>query len=127
MALFLKQKPSDTCHHIPLEDNRNTLYSYHNLDISFCEFFNGTYELDRENFEICLPYLTQKIYPAPELNIFIQKKYRTTEELNNLGNSLIALAGVLIAIFTSLGSMYMSMHEKGYYDELNKINQTLQK
>lgn len=127
MALFLKQKDSGTCYHIPLDDNRTTPYGHNDLDISFSEFFNGKYELDRDNFEICLPYLMQKIYPAPELNTFIQKGYNTNEELNNRSNFLIALAGVIIAIFTSLASIFMSSQERGYYKELNEINQSLQK
>lgn len=90
------------------------------------EYIDGSFKLDEENFEICFPYLTQKIYPAPELKIFIQKGFNTKEELNNRRNFWIALAGVIIAIFTSLASIYMSAQEKGYYKELNEINNSLQ-
>lgn len=126
MGLFLEQKNSQNYNHIPLEDNNSTPYDYHHLEISFHEFFDGKYELNHENFEICLPYLMQKIYPAPELKNFIQKGYNTNEEINNRRNFLIALAGVIIAILTSLASIYMSAQEKGYYSELNTINYSLQ-
>ncbi len=91
------------------------------------EYIDGSFKLDEENFEICFPYLTQKIYPAPELKTFIQKGYNTKEELNNRRNFWIALAGVIIAICTSLASIYMSEQEKGYYKELNEINNSIQR
>jgi len=126
MGLFLKQINREKCEPNPLEESNSTPYDYHHLEISYTEFFDGNYELNDENFEICLPYLTQKIYPAPELKNFIQKGYNTTEEINNRRNLGIALAGVIIAILTSLASIYMSAQEKGYYFELNAINNSLQ-
>ena len=126
MGLFLKRIPDKEKCHVSLDENRKTPYQYHELDIPFEDFFDGKYELNKENFEICLPYLTKKIYPAPELQTFIQNKYNTTDELNNRGNLWIALAGVIIAFITSVASIIVSVTEKGYHNELAEINSSIQ-
>lgn len=54
----------------------------------------------------------------------------TKEDLNECKNGRIALAaGVLIAFFTSLASIIISiinMSDKGYYKELQDINNSIQ-
>ena len=125
VGLFLKCKKDNAKSSITLLDDNTTPYAYYNLDVSFYDFFDGKYELDEENFEICFPYLVRKIYPAPELKTFIQKGYKTNEEINNFRNMWIALAGVIIAIITSAGSMYMSARDRGYYTEIMEINSSL--
>ena len=126
MALFLEQKKEKAYNYQPLIDNNVTPYAASDLDISFNNFFNKGYKLNSENFEICLPYLTKKIYPSPDLNNFIQNGFNTTEEINNRRNLRIAFAGVVIAIGTSVASMYMSAQDEGYHSELNSINKSLQ-
>lgn len=125
MGLFLKCKQSNAKSSVTLSDDNTAPYAYYNLDVSFYDFFDGEYALDKENFEICFPYLNRKIYPAPELKTFIQKGYKTNEEINNCRNLWIALVGVIIAIITSVGSMYMSALDRGYYTEFMEINSSL--
>lgn len=125
MALFLRQVKNNNYKKHMLNENEE--YGYISLEVSYYDFLECDYELDSVDFEICLPYLQQKIYAAPELETYIQKRYKTNEELNNSRNLKIALAGVFIAIFTSIASIVMSTLDKGYYSELNQINNTLQK
>lgn len=126
MALFLEQTTTKEREYIPLNEEHDIPYAYTDLDISYSNFFNKNYELNKDNFEICYPYLTQKIYPAPELINFIQKDFCTKEEINNRINFKIALAGVIIAIGTSIVSLCMSVLDKGYHSELDNINKSIQ-
>lgn len=126
MGLFLNQVTGSNRREISLDENSTTPYAYYHLDVSYTDFFDGKYELDVENFEICYPYLTKKIYAAPELKTFIQEKYRTAEEINTRNNFRIALAGVVIAIVTSALSIWTSTRECDYSSELNKMVESLQ-
>lgn len=126
MELFLEQERGEEREYISLEDTNDNVYDYYNLDISFYDFFDGKYNLNEENFEICLPYLERKIYPAPELKTFIQKGYNTNEELNNRRNMWIAFAGVIIAILTSFASIWISYNGADYKLELQNANNYLQ-
>lgn len=127
VALFLKRTPdNDKCEN-PFGENTDRVFDYSELKVSFEYFFNGGYELDRENIENFAPYLVKKIIPAPALYIYIRKKYMTKEDLNNRRNFWIALAGVIIAFFTAIASIIVSVVDKGYHKELNQINESLQK
>ena len=69
------------------------------------EFLDWDFNLNYEKLEICYGYLSKKIYAAPALTNFIQNKFMTEDEIAQKNNFRIALAGVLIAIVTSLLSM----------------------
>ena len=126
MELFLRQKASTEHTIVRLEEDSDKTYCYFDLDISYSDFFDGRYNLDKESFEICLPYLLKKIYPAPELITFIQNGYKTDEEINNRINLRIAFAGVVIAICTSIASIWISYSETDYKKELQEIRDSLQ-
>lgn len=125
VALFIRKNIHNNEIHI-LEPEEGKKYDFYDLHIDALSFLNYNLEFDGENFDICFPYLNKKIYPAPELNTFIQKGFNTTEELNNRRNLWIALAGVIIAIFTSLASIIMSLNEANYKQELQSIRNSLQ-
>lgn len=127
VALFLKRTPdNDKCEN-PFGDNTDRVFDYSELEVSFEYFFNGGYELDRENIEQFATYLTKKIVPASELRNFKRNKYMSNDEINNRRNFWIALAGVIIAFFTAIASIIVSVVDKGYHKELNQINESLQK
>ena len=127
MGLFVRPTPdNDTCKS-NIDEDHSRPYTYLDLNVSFHNFFGGKFTLDERNFEICLPYLTKTIFPVPELQTFIQKKFKTKEEINNRRNFWIALAGATIAFFTAIASIIVSVVDKGYHKELNQINESLQK
>lgn len=125
VALFIRKAIHDNDINI-YEPEEGKKYDYQYLRIDASALLNYNLEFDSENFDICYPYLNKKIYPAPELNTFIQKGFNTTEELNNRRNLWIAFAGVIIAIFTSLASIIISIKESDYKQELQAINSSLQ-
>lgn len=125
VALFIRKAIHDNDIYI-FEPENGEKYNFEFLRIDASGLLNYNLELDHENYDICYPYLNKKIYPAPELNTFIQKGFNTTEELNNRRNLRIAFAGIIIAIFTSLASIIMSMKQTDYKQELQAINKSLQ-
>jgi len=127
MGLFVRPIPDNDKCRSHIEENHPSPYTYLDLNVSFQNFFGGKFTLDERNFEICLPYLTKTIFPVPELQTFIQKKFKTKEEINNRRNFWIALAGATIAFFTAIASIIVSVVDKGYHKELNQINESLQK
>lgn len=126
VALFIRKVVCDNDVYA-FESEEGKKYDYIRLRIHALELLNFKLEFDSENFDICFPYLNKKIYPAPELNTFMQKGYNTTEELNNRRNLWIAFAGVIIAILTSLTSIIISLNEIDYKQEMQTISNSLQK
>lgn len=124
-ALFIRKAVHD--HDINIfEPEEGKKYDFEYLRIDALGLLNYYLILDGENFDICYPYLNKKIYPAPELNTFIQNDFNTTEELNNRRNLWIAFAGIIIAIFTSLASIIISINQTDYKQELQAISNSLQ-
>lgn len=125
VALFIRKviHNKEVCAFEPEEGKK---YDYMYLRIDASELLNYKLEFDSESFDICFPYLNKKIYPTPELSTFIQKGFNTTEELNNRRNLWIAFAGIIIAIFTSLSSIIISIKESDYKQELQTISNSLQ-
>lgn len=69
------------------------------------EFIDWNFSFNEEKMELAYEYLSKKIYPAPELGNYIQNKFVTEDEKVQRTNFKIALAGVIIAIVTSLISL----------------------
>lgn len=126
MALFIRKEAKKETYKVIEQDAENKM-DYSDTVVFAADLLDYELVFDDENFEIIIPFLQKKIYPAPELNTFIQKGFNTTEEVNNRNNFLIALAGVIIAIVTSGASIIMTLMDRGYYKELEDINKTLQK
>ena len=110
MRKFFPEKPSTT----------------YDLQVSAKEFMDWHLVLDEHDFEICLPYLTRQLQPTLALDVFIEKGFKTKEERNENRNFAIALIGVIVAIVTSIASLLVSFSDKGYFDELDRINNSLQ-
>lgn len=123
MGLFLRKVPLENCNR-DFFSNENLRISDMSINITY--FLDWKYELDEEAFEICLPYLNMKIYPTPNLSTYILKKHNTLEDIRDRRNMKIAFASVIIALITSIASIIISMQDKGYYNELNEINNSLQ-
>lgn len=123
MGLFAR-KCKEISHFV--HPRKNNSYSYSQLFIPSYAFIDDSYELDKENFEICFPYLTKKLYPAPELTTFMQKGFNTKEERNERRNFLIALAGVLIALITSVASIIISLSGTDYHKDLDTIRDSIE-
>lgn len=96
------------------------------MSINVANFLDWNYVLDKKSFERCLPYLNIQLYPAPELSTYITKKHKTLEEIREGRNMQIAFASVLIALITSIASIVISLQDRGYYNELKEINNSLQ-
>lgn len=97
--------------------------------ISPREYMDWKLATNEHNLSLCMPYLKKQIQPTLSLDTFIEKGFMTKEDLNERRNSKIALAGVLIAFFTSLASIIISilgMSDRGYYKELQNINTSIQ-
>lgn len=123
MGLFLRKEPIE-------HDSKESLLEgdlrLSDMSINVVNFLDWKYVIDKNSFEVCLPYLNMKLYPAPELSQYIVKKHKTLEEIREQRNIQIALAGVLIAFITSVASIIISCQDKGYYNELHEINNSLQ-
>lgn len=62
-------------------------------------YFNGIdYKFSAEKCTICKEYLGKKIYPTPELNLYIQRNFKTCEEKTQSS----ALFAAWLAIFVSV-------------------------
>lgn len=65
-------------------------------------YFNGIdYTFSIEHCTICKEYLGRKLYPTPELNTFIQKNFKTTEEKTQSSALLAAWLAIFVAIILS--------------------------
>ena len=122
MGLFLR-KTNVTPEDASLPDEPCNTYD---LQINAREFMSWEFKLDVHNFEICLPYLMKQIQPTLGLNTFVKNKYRTECTLIERRNFIIALAGVVVAIITSLISLFASIFDNGNAKELNNINNSIQ-
>lgn len=97
--------------------------------ISPREYMDWRLKINEHNLSLCMPYLKKQIQPTLSLNTFIEKGFMTKTDLNERRNARIAFAGVLIAFFTSLASLIISivgMSDRGYYKELQDINKSIQ-
>lgn len=125
MGLFLYKK----------EKNARTP-GYKNIDIkskttpiSPCEYMDWRLAINEHNLSLCMPYLKKQMQPTLSLDTFIETGFMTKEDLNERRNFRIALAGVLIAFIASLASLIVSiigMSNRGYYKELQDINNSIQ-
>ena len=122
MGLFLRKKSLKTMQKC-FPEKPSTTYD---LQVSAKEFMDWHLVLEEHDFEICLPYLTRELQPTLALNVFIEKGFKTKEERNENRNFAIALIGVIVAIVTSIASLLVSFSDKGYFDELHRINNSLQ-
>ena len=123
LGLFLQQKPKNhVWGDLFVEDN----LSLSNMSVNITDLFTWEYELNRDMLDVCFPYLNLKLYPAPELSTYISKRHKTLEEIRERRNMQIAFAGVLIALLTSVASIFISFQDRGYYEELQEINHSIQ-
>lgn len=104
------------------EENLN----FDSMRIFADSFMDWKLTLNKTNFELCCPYLCKKIYPTLALDTFIEKNYRTKEDINESRNFIIALVSVIVAVVTSLASLFISLSGHDYSQELNNINTSLQ-
>ena len=88
-------------------------------------FMDWKLTLNKTNFELCYPYLCKKIYPTLALDTFIEKDFKTKSDIIENHNFMIALVGVIVAIATSLASLFISLSDQDYTHELNDINDSL--
>lgn len=88
-------------------------------------FMDWKLALNKTNFELCYPYLCKKIYPTLALDTFIDKNFKTKSDIIENRNFMIALVGVIVAIATSLASLFISLSGQDYSQELNTINDSL--
>lgn len=66
-------------------------------------YFNGIeYIFSIEHCTICKEYLGRKLYPTPELNVFIQKNFKTTEEKTQSSALLAAWLAIFVSIVLSV-------------------------
>lgn len=92
-------------------------------------YMDWNLKVNEHNLSLCMPYLKKQIQPTLSLDTFIEKGFMTKEDLNERRNAKIALAGVLIAFITSLASIIISIigiSDRGYYKELQNINNSIQ-
>lgn len=123
MELFLRKDFSKNySSDFEVENVRN----YHDLAINPRKFIDWRVKLDKHNFELCLPYLTKQMQPTLALDVFIHDKFRTRADKNEGRNFKIALAGVIVAIITSVASILVSVLGNGNAKELQDINNSLQ-
>ncbi|WP_458408146.1 hypothetical protein [Anaerotignum sp.] len=97
------------------------------MEISVKKFLAWDFIFDEINFELCSEYLQKRIYPTLGLDTFIEKGFRTKNDLEARRNFWIALAGVAVAIITSFISIMISLTDKGYYDEFGEMKDSLEK
>lgn len=125
MGLFLYKKDINT----RTPGYKNVNHKLKTTPISPREYMDWKLEINEHNLSLCMPYLKKQMQPTLSLDTFIEKGFMTKEDLNERRNSRIALAGVLIAFFTSLASVIISiigMYDRGYYKELQDINKSIQ-
>lgn len=122
-ALFLS-KENIELPEIIIDENNPTLKS---MKIYACYFMDWQLNINKTNFELCYPYLCKKIYPTLALDTFIEKNFKTKADINESRNYIIALVGVIVAIATSLASLFISLSGHDYSQELKDIGNSLQK
>lgn len=122
VALFLS-KESIELSEVTIDENNPTFDS---MKKYACYFMDWQFALNKTNFELCYPYLCKKIYPTLALDTFIEENFRTKTDINESRNFKIALVGVIVAIVTSLASLFISLSEQDYRQELNNLNNSLQ-
>ncbi|WP_277668605.1 hypothetical protein [Caproiciproducens galactitolivorans] len=123
VGLFLRKEPIPHNNRDIFEEGQLRLSD---MSVNVAYFLDWKYALDEPAFEVCLPYLNMKLYPAPALLTYITKGHKTLEEIRERRNMRIALAGVLIALITSIASIIISFQDKGYHNELQEIHNSLQ-
>lgn len=90
------------------------------------EYMNWRLALKEHDLSLCMPYLVKQIQPTPNLDIFIKTAFITKKDLNERRNSRIAIISVLIALAAFLFSIITYMFNRGYYKELQDINNSIQ-
>lgn len=123
VALFLSKESIELSENTINEDKP----TFDNMKIYACYFMDWQFVLNKTNFELCYPYLCKKIFPTLALDTFIKDNFKTKADINESRNFKIALAGVLVAIATSLASLFTSLSGQDYSQELKNINNSLQK
>lgn len=123
VALFLS-KESIELPEITINENNP---AFDSMKIYACFFMDWQFTLNKTNFELCYPYLCKKIYPTLALDTFIEKSFKTKADINESRNFKITLVGVIVAIATSLASLFISLSGQDYSQELKNINNSLQK
>lgn len=83
----------------PLQDIDYSTFSY--SDEHYIK--NDIYSFSNEHYTICRDFLSKRIYPTPQLNLFIQKKFRTTAESAQQS----ALSAAWLAIIVSIILTFM--------------------
>lgn len=122
MGLFLRKDFSQKNQRDFVLEN---VKDYHDLAVNAVEFMDWRVKLDIHNFELCLPYLTKQMQPTLALDVFIHDKYKTRADKNESRNFRIALAGIIVAIITSVASLLVSVLRNGNAKELQDINNSL--
>lgn len=87
-------------------------------------YFNGIdYTFSIEHCTICKEYLGRKLYPTPELNIFIQRNFKTTEEKTQSSALLAAWLAIFVAILLPIIQSFQKSDPEYFSDIITDIGE----
>lgn len=80
---------------IQLKDIDYTTFTY--SDAHYLK--KDMYSFSDKHYIICKEFLSKRIYPTPQLKLYIQNKFRTTEEITQQSALLAAWLAIFVSIF----------------------------
>lgn len=82
------------------------LIDYSTFSFSDKYYLDNTYSFSNAQYAICSDFLTKRIYPTPQLNIYIQNHFKTTEESTQKSALIAAWLAILVAVSLSVIQLF---------------------
>lgn len=78
------------------------LIDYSSFSLSDKYYLDNTYSFSDKQYTICKAFLSKRIYPTTQLNIYIQNHFQTLEEYTQKSALRAAWLAILITVFLSI-------------------------
>lgn len=121
LSIFYEKQTSSNSNILSLEERIQQI----NFDDFTYEdshyMLENIYTFSKEKCTICKEYLDRRIYPTTKLKIFIQKRFKTTEEKTQSS----ALCAAWIAIFVSIILTFLPYFQGTNQDYTKSISQNI--
>lgn len=123
LGLFFEKQTTCNPYESLNQEERIKKINFDNQTIDDRNYFNGVdYKFSNDHCTICKEYLGRKIYPTPELNTFIHRKFKTTEEKNQGSALLAAWLAIFVAILLSLLPRFQKSDSEYYTESIKKLD-----
>ena len=100
IGLFFEKNISSSNVNISSSSNQLKDIDYSTLSYSDVHYLKkNVYSFSNEHYIICKDFLSKRIYPTPQLKLYIQNKFRTTEEKIQQSALIAAWLAIFVSIF----------------------------